>query len=147
LTGARCLITCSNCACSIGAITHVNISNTNTGVSDDPLVKVLGLGVGNAVLKGSVDHALQTSDLVLLGEHGDVVLEGVGDPEALVADVGDSLVDEPVVVLGESLVQAVVEVLVVGEDDMTANIVQEAFRSDIGTGKTTSLMGGVDNQP
>lgn len=76
------------------------------------------------MLKSSVDHALQTSDLVLLGEHGDVVLEGVGNPEALVADVGDSLVDEPVVVLGESLVQAVVEVLVVGEDDMTANVVQ-----------------------
>jgi hypothetical protein len=103
---------------------HEDVGNANTSVSDDPLVKVLGLGVGNAVLKGSVDQTIQTSDLVLLGEHGDVVLEGVGDPKALVANVGDSLVDEPVVVLGESLVQAVVEVLVVGEDDVTANIVQ-----------------------
>lgn len=66
---------------------HENIGNTSTSVSEDPLVKVLGLGVGNAVLKGSVDQTVQTSDLVLLGEHGDVVLEGVGDPEALVADV------------------------------------------------------------
>lgn len=31
---------------------------------------------------------------------------------------------EPVVILGESLVQAVVEVLVVGEDDMATNVVQ-----------------------
>lgn len=126
------------------------------------------------MLKSSVDQALQTSDLVLLGEHGDVVLEGVGDPKALVADIGDSLMDEPVVVLGESLVQAVVEVLVVGENDVTANIVQlekkssncqhndsnarfygdgerertyESFRSDISSGKTTSLVGRVDNQP
>ena len=75
---------------------------------------------------------------------------------------------EPVVILGESLVEAVVEVLVVGEDDVTANVVQlergnvsggqfapeesqratyEALGSDVGAGKTASLVGRVDNQP
>lgn len=76
------------------------------------------------MLESSVDHAVQASDLVLLGQHGDVVLEGVGDPKALVADVGDTLVLVPVILLGESLVDAVVEVLVVGEDDVATNIVE-----------------------
>lgn len=58
----------------------------------------------------------------MLGKHGNVVLEGVGNPLALAANVGDTLVGVPVVVLGESLVDAVVEVLVVGEDDVTTNI-------------------------
>jgi hypothetical protein len=51
-------------------------------------------------------------------------LEGVGNPLLLAADVGDTLVGEPVVILGEGLVDAVVEVLVVGEDNVAADIVQ-----------------------
>jgi hypothetical protein len=51
-------------------------------------------------------------------------LEGVRDPEALVANIGNSLVSVPVIVLGESLVDAVVEVLVVGEDNVATDIVQ-----------------------
>jgi hypothetical protein len=62
--------------------------------------------------------------LVLLRKHGDVVLERVGNPKALVADVWDTLVGVPVIVTGESLVDAVVEVLVVGEDNVAADIVK-----------------------
>jgi len=50
--------------------------------------------------------------LVFFGNHGDVVLEGVGDPEAFVADVGDALVVVPVGFVGEGFVDDVVEVFV-----------------------------------
>ena len=53
----------------------------------------------------------------------------------------------PVLVLGEGLVQTVVEVLVVGEDDVSSNIVQEAFRGDVGGGQTAGGFVGVDQQP
>jgi hypothetical protein len=43
---------------------------------------------------------------------------------ALAADVRHTLVGEPVVVVGKGLVDAVVEVLVVGEDDMATDIVE-----------------------
>jgi hypothetical protein len=43
---------------------------------------------------------------------------------ALAADVRDTLVGEPVVVVGEGFVDAVVEVLVVGEDDMATDVVE-----------------------
>jgi hypothetical protein len=66
---------------------HENVRNTLADVAQNPLIEVLGLGGGHARLEGGVDHAVHACDLVLLGEHGDVVLEGVGDPEALVADV------------------------------------------------------------
>ena len=107
--------------------------------------------------------------MVLLGQHGDVVLEGVRDPETLVADVRDTLVGVPVLLLGQGLVNAVVEVLVVGEDNVATNIVQlqnrpsldlvlsscwgkgqstyETFGSDICGGETTSLLAGVNDQP
>lgn len=103
---------------------HEHISNTFALHSQNPLVKVLGLGVGDAALHGSVNKAIDSLDLILLGENRDVVLEGVWHPEALVANIGDSLVGVPVIVLGQSLVEAVIKVLVVGEDDVTAHIVQ-----------------------
>lgn len=75
---------------------------------------------------------------------------------------------EPVVLLGEGFVDAVIEVLVVGEDDMATDIVQlvesrsacsfdrrcrgmwrtyEALGRGVGAGKTAGLIGRVDNQP
>lgn len=50
-------------------------------------------------------------------------MEWVRNPEVLAADVRDTLVGKPVVLLRQSLVNAVVEVLVVGEDDMATDIV------------------------
>jgi hypothetical protein len=104
--------------------THKQVGDTSTHHTDDPLVEVLGLGAGNASLHGSIDHAVNALDLLSLGQHGDVVLEGVGDPLLLAADVRDTLVGVPVVLLRESLIDAVIEVLVVGEDNVTTNIVQ-----------------------
>lgn len=103
---------------------HEDVGNSLTHHAHNPLVKVLGLGVGNTALESRVNDTLDAVDLVLLGEHGDVVLEGVRNPEALVANVGDSLVGVPVIILGESLVDAVVEVLVVGEDNVATDIVE-----------------------
>lgn len=72
----------------------------------------------------------------------------------------------PVIVLGESLVDAVVEVLVMGEDNVATDIVQleessgqllfyrslaattyETLGGGVSAGKTTSLVRRVDNQP
>ena len=76
------------------------------------------------MLQRSVDEAINALDLILLGHHRDVVLDGVGNPVALVAGVRDALVVIPVILVWQGLVQAVVEVLVVGEDDMATNIVE-----------------------
>ena len=76
------------------------------------------------MLESGIDQSVYALDLVLLGKHGDVVLERVGDPKALVAHVGDALVGVPVILAGQCLVNAVVEVLVVREDDVTADIVE-----------------------
>ena len=103
---------------------HENIGNTLAVHTQDPLIEVLGLSVGNANLQGSVDEVGETTSLILLGQHGNVVLEGVGNPEALVTNVGDTLVGEPVILLGESLVEAVVEVLVVREDNVATDVVE-----------------------
>lgn len=103
---------------------HENVGDVGTHLAHNPLVKVLWLCLGDCGLQGSIDEAIHACYLVLLGQHGDVVLEGVRDPEALVADVRDTLVVEPVVLLGQSLVETVIEVLVVGEDNVTADIVQ-----------------------
>ena len=152
---------------------HEKVGNANTHHADDPLVEVLGLSVSHASLESSIDHAINALDLLLLGQHGDVVLEGVGDPLTLAADVGNTLVGVPVVLLGESLINAVVEVLVVGENNVATDVVQlsgasqygdsavpsmvsrgnvwgstyEAFRGHIGRSETTGSLVGVDNQP
>ena len=64
--------------------------------------------------------------ILLVWQHGNVVLEGVGHPSALVADVGDALVGVPVRLVGQGFVDAVVEVFVVGEDDVATDVVELA---------------------
>jgi hypothetical protein len=103
---------------------HEEVGNTGTHHADNPLIEVLGLGVGNTGLKGSINHAVNALDLLSLGQHGDVVLEGVGNPLLLAANVGDTLVGVPILIPGKGLVDAVVEVLIVGEDNVTTDIVQ-----------------------
>ena len=51
-------------------------------------------------------------------------MERIWDPETFAADVRDTLVSIPVRFVGKSLVDAVVEIFVVGEDDMAANVVE-----------------------
>lgn len=149
---------------------HEEVGNTNAHHADNPLIEVLGLGVGHASLQSGIDHAVNAPDLLLLGKHGDVVLERVGNPFALATNVGDTLVGVPIVILGESLVNAVVEVFVVGENNVATDVVQlprmsvhvsilvgvvnrrprstyEALRGHVGGGKATGCLVGVNDQP
>ena len=103
---------------------HENIGKTSTHLTKNPLVKVLGLGGGCSSLKSSIDQTIDTFDLVLLGENGNIVLEGVRHPLALYADVRDTLVVVPVLFLWQGLIQTVIKVFVVGEDDVASNIVE-----------------------
>lgn len=103
---------------------HEEVSDANTHVTKNPLVESLGFRVGNTGFQSGINQAINALNLVLLGKHGDVVLERVGNPLALAAHIGDTLVVVPVIGLGESLIEAVVEVLVVGEDDMATNVVE-----------------------
>ena len=103
---------------------HKNVGNTNTSHAKNPIVKIGGFGVGYAMLKCGVNHAVQTLNLVFLGKHRNVVLEGIRDPKALVAYVGDALVFVPVFLSGKRLVYAIIEVLVMGENDMAANVIK-----------------------
>ena len=148
---------------------HEDVGYPFTAVPQDPFVEVLGLRGCDAVLQSSVDHAVYALDLVVLGQHGNVILEGVRHPEALVAHVGDALVRVPILLLRQRLVDAVVKVLVVREDDVAADIVKlsfavlsapgggmyglrqrwtyEALGSDIGRGETTRSFVAVNDQP
>lgn len=73
-------------------------------------------------LERGVDQAVQAPHLLLLGQHGDIVLEGVRNPLTLVPDARDALVRAPVGGLWQRLVETVVKVLVVGEDDMPTHV-------------------------
>jgi hypothetical protein len=77
--------------------------------------------------------------LVLFRQHGYVVLEGVWHPEVLAADVGDALVGVPVCLFGKGFIDTVVEVLVVGEDDMAANVVKLPVRLESGDSERMQL--------
>ncbi len=66
---------------------HEDISNALANVADNPVIEVLGFGVGHARVESCINQAIDALDLVLLGQHRDIVLERVGDPETLVTDV------------------------------------------------------------
>jgi hypothetical protein len=51
-------------------------------------------------------------------------LEGVWHPEVLAADIGDALVGVPILLFWECFIDAVVKVLVVGENDMATDVVE-----------------------
>jgi len=82
------------------------------------------------VLESSVNETIQALCLVFFWQHGDVVLEWVRYPVVLAADVGNALMRVPVVLVREGLIDNVVEVLVVGEDNVTADIVKLVETSD-----------------
>jgi hypothetical protein len=91
--------------------------------------------------------------LIIFRQDGDVVLERVWDPEVFASHIGDTLMCVPIIYLRESLVNAVVEVFVVGEDDMAANIVElwniSPATMPLSLGKTTNPSGvtSVDARP
>lgn len=106
--------------------THEDLSKTLSHISNVPFVKILGLvrWVTGTGIQRCVDQALQAFCLLFFGQNGDIVLERIRYPLALVADVRDPLVRVPVGGLWQGLVDAVVEILVVREDDVTSNIEQ-----------------------
>ena len=103
---------------------HERIRNAHPIIPHNPIVEILGLRIAHPRLERRIDHPFQADDLIVFGQHRDVVLEGVGDPEAFVADVGDALVVVPVAFVGEGFVDAVVEVFVVREDNVAAYVVE-----------------------
>ncbi len=127
--------------------THEEISETLTHHTHDPLVERSRGILGASTLLGSVDHALDALDLFLDGEDGDVVLVRVRDPDVLGANVRDTLVLVPVLLVGEGLCDHVVKVLVVREDDVSSDIEEEAFVGGIGRGETTGLLVGINKEP
>lgn len=110
---------------------HEDLIQALADIALVPLVKVLGLVGGRAdtSFKSCVNEIVQTLDLFLLRQNSNIVLERVRDPEVPEADVRDTLVLVPVRRLGQGLVEAVVKVLVVGEDDVAANIEELLRRS------------------
>jgi hypothetical protein len=73
-------------------------------------------------LNGCVDEIAEATGLFFLGQNCDVILERIWNPKTLITDIRDALMLVPIVWLWKSLVDNIVEVLVVGEDDVTANI-------------------------
>jgi hypothetical protein len=59
---------------------HEDISNSFTTIAQNPFFKVLRLCICNTTFHSSVNHSLHTPDLVVLGEHGDIILERVRYP-------------------------------------------------------------------
>jgi len=59
---------------------HEYIRNAYAHRTHDMFVEGLRLGVGHTPLERCVDQAVHTSDLLFLGQHGDIVLEWVWDP-------------------------------------------------------------------
>jgi hypothetical protein len=102
---------------------HEHVRDSTAHHANDPLVEVLRLRTVHLSFQRRVNHAIHTKDLIFFGQHGDIVLEGVWDPEVSAPDVRDALVGIPVALLWKCLVDAVVEVLVVGKDDMATDVV------------------------
>jgi hypothetical protein len=103
---------------------HEEVCNADTHHPHDPLVKCFWLSTSDTGLQRCVNHTVHALHLVVFWQHRDVVLERVWDPETFAADVGDTLVSIPVRLVRKSLIDAVVEIFVVGEDDMAANVVE-----------------------
>lgn len=59
---------------------HENVRDFRSDIADVPLIEVLGLGVGDAGIQGSIDQGVNALNLVVFREDGYIVLEGVGHP-------------------------------------------------------------------
>ena len=108
---------------------HENLCNSLADIAHIPLIKVARLVSRRAHtgFKRGVNYTVHALYLFVCVEHGNVVLERVGDPLAAETHVGDALVLEPVFVLWEGFVEDVVKVLVVGEDDVAADVKELLF--------------------
>ena len=71
-------------------------SGDATHHAEDPFVEVFGFLV-HVEIDCRIDHTVHAHDLFLLGQHADIILEGIWNPETLTANIRDSLMREPVV--------------------------------------------------
>mmetsp|Transcript_19396 Transcript_19396/g.61731 ORF Transcript_19396/g.61731 Transcript_19396/m.61731 type:complete len:540 (+) Transcript_19396:304-1923(+) len=126
---------------------HEDVRDALAHYAHDPLVEVLGLAGGGGVGHLCIHDALQAGDLVLLGEGGDVVLERVRHPRVLHPHIGDALVGVPAYVLLDRSVDELVEVLVVGEDDVPPHVEQEPLGGDVCAGEAPGLGRLIDELP
>lgn len=101
-----------------------------------PLIKVIGFICRNTStsIQGRINQTADRFDLILLIKHGNVVLERIGHPAVLVVRVGNTLVFIPVLVSGEGFLEAVVEIFVMGEDDMASYVEEKALCGSVGRG-------------
>ena len=110
---------------------HEEVRNTGTHHPHNPLVKVLRLCICYAGFQCCFYHAVHALDLLFFGQHRDIILERVRDPQIFTPHIGDTLVCKPIRLFRQSFVDAVIKVLVMGEDDMAANIVKLSRESTL----------------
>lgn len=111
---------------------HENVGNSNSHVPNNPFVKILRLCVCNSCFKGGINDSIDAQDLVVLRQHRDVVLEWIGYPVAFISHIRNALMCIPIILFWQCLVNAVIEVFVVGEDDMPSDVVElRMYRSAV----------------
>lgn len=103
---------------------HEKIRNTNSHHSDNPFIESCRWSIWNTCLHGRVNHACNTFDLILLRQHGDVILKRIRDPKILAADIRYTLVDVPVILHWQSFINAIIEIFIMREYNMTAHIIE-----------------------
>jgi hypothetical protein len=102
---------------------HEEICNSSSHHPDNPLIEILWLGIRNSKFQCRINHSVHTLDLVFFRQHRNVVLERIWNPEILASYVGYPLMCVPVFVFRKGFIDAVVEVFVVREDNVAADIV------------------------
>ena len=66
---------------------HEQICDSSTHHTDDPLIERLRFWWVVTSFECGVNHAINALDLLLLRQHGNVVLERVGNPLVLAANI------------------------------------------------------------
>mmetsp|Transcript_15849 Transcript_15849/g.28134 ORF Transcript_15849/g.28134 Transcript_15849/m.28134 type:complete len:259 (+) Transcript_15849:941-1717(+) len=124
---------------------HENIGDALAHHAHYPLVKVLWLPRRRRTRYLGLHKPIQAVDLILFIEHADVVLKRVSDVAVLNPDVRDALQRVPrLLARPASLVQQLVEVLVVAEDNVAAHVEEKALVGHVSARQTSGLGRHVD---
>lgn len=118
---------------------HEQIRDARSHHAHNPFIKILRLCIGHTGFQCCINHTIHAVDLLLLWQHGYVVLERVWYPKILATNVGNTLMCVPIIWLGQRLINAIVEVFVVGEDDVPADIVKLAANQHLERSIDTAL--------
>mmetsp|Transcript_25530 Transcript_25530/g.55578 ORF Transcript_25530/g.55578 Transcript_25530/m.55578 type:complete len:207 (+) Transcript_25530:1571-2191(+) len=127
---------------------HENVCDTGAHDSQNPLIKVLGLSLGDGILHLSLHQPSQALDLIIFVQSADVVLEWIRHIAILHPNIGHTLQGVPCLWAStKGCVQQLVKVVPVTEDHMATHVKQEALGGDISAGQTSSLRGLINEQP